>query len=176
MKTLAFVLLLAPRIVHNSMGGDLTVDYAPNGATLRTMGGDIRIERAAGDVVAKTMGGNIRVRQLEGSLDAGTMGGNVRVEVVGGGSGRSIEISSMGGSLELTLPKDFAADFDVEIDDCDDGPAHHIVSDFPLRIEESEHRRWFRHCVVITGKGRNGSGANRVRLWTAGGEITIRSR
>src|SRR5881275_1517879 len=94
MRNLAFLLLLLPltaiadsKIVRNTMGGDIDVPSAPNGAVLRTMGGDI---------VAKTMGGNIRVRRLSGSINAGTMGGNVDIEVFGAGSCRSIQASSMG--------------------------------------------------------------------------------
>jgi len=175
MKILALLLLLAP-IHQNSMGGDLTVDEAPNGAVLRTMGGDIRIRNAAGDVVAKTMGGNIRIRSSNGSIDAGTMGGNIVLEVLGGGESREIHLASMGGRIELSLPNDFAADFDVQLEqDRDSGP-HQIRSDFPLHIQESTRRHWFRSVRVLTGTGKNGTGGNRVRIWTIGSDITIRRR
>jgi len=175
MKTLAILLLLAPRIVQNSMGGDLHVGYAPNGATLRTMGGDIRVARANELVVARTMGGNIRVRQLEGSLQAGTMGGNVEVEIVGAGTGRSIEASSMGGTLELTVPKDFAADYYVELQiDDDDRDKPRIISDVPLHIEEKSGHRWFQAVRIVTGT--TAPAANHVRLKTIGGDIRIRTK
>jgi DUF4097 and DUF4098 domain-containing protein YvlB len=183
MKYLAFLLLLIPatlsadsRIVRNSMGGNIEVDSAPAGAVLRTMGGDIRVDRAGGEVVAKTMGGNIYVDRLQGSLDAGTMGGNVEVEVLGAGDGRDIKISSMGGSIEVTLPKDFAADFEVELEQDSDGRPHKIISDFPLTIRQSTRRHWFRKMDVLTATGRNGSGGTRVRLWTVGADITIRRK
>ena len=183
MKYLAFALLLIPatlnagsKIVRNSMGGDIDVDDARNGAVLRTMGGDIRVERAGGNVVAKTMGGNIRVDRLEGSLDAGTLGGNVEVEVLGAASGRDIEITSLGGSIELTLPKDFAADFEIELEQDADGRPSRIISDFPLSIRQSTKRHWFRRVDVLTATGRNGSGGTRVRLWTVGADIIIRRK
>lgn len=183
MKYLAFLLLLIPmtasadsKIVRFSMGGDIELDDARHGASLRTMGGDIRIERAGGRVVAKTMGGNIRVDRLEGSLDAGTMGGNVEVEVLGASAGRNIEITSMGGQIEITLPKDYAADFEVELEQDVDGPRSRIISDFPLHVTETTKRHWFKKVSVMTAKGRNGSGGTRVRLWTAGADITIRKR
>ena len=187
MKYLAFLLLLIPamliapmgsadsKIVRNTMGGDIDVSSAPHGAVLRTMGGDIEVRSASGVVVAKTMGGNIRVDRLAGSLDAGTMGGSVRVEVLGAENGRSIRISSMGGEVEVILPKNFGADFDVELEQ-DDDDLHRIISDFPLNITESKGRYWFKRTVVLKGTGRNGSGANRVRLSTVGGDITIRAR
>jgi len=183
MKYLAFLLLLVPsianagsRIVRYSMGGDIRVDNAPNGAVLRTMGGDIRLRHAAGNVVVKTMGGDIRVDRLEGSLDAGTMGGSVEVEILNAGNGRTIEISSMGGSIEVTLPKDFAADFEIELEQDRDDPSNRIISDFPLKMQQSTRHRWFRKVNVITATGRNGNGGTRVHLWTAGADITIRRR
>src|SRR5688572_20934952 len=183
MKHLALLLLLIPatlaaesKIVRNSMGGNIEIENALHGAVLRTMGGDIRLQRGGGVVVAKTMGGNIRVDRLDGSIDAGTMGGNVEVEVLGAGTGRSIQISSLGGHLEVTLPKNFAAEFEIELEQHDDDRPHKIDSDFPLRITESKGRYWFRRTTVLKATGVSGSGANRVRLRTVGGDITIRSR
>lgn len=181
MKSLALLLLLATadtsRVVHFSMGGDIVVDRAPGGASLRTMGGDIRVHSSGDTVVAKTMGGRIRADQVAGSIDAGTMGGDVEVEVVGGGAGRSIDLYSMGGSIELTIPKSFAARFDVELEDGDGGRRDsRIVSDIPLHVEEEHHRHWFHDVRTQTATGTNGSGVNRVKIRTIGGDITIRSR
>ena len=183
MKYLAFLLLLIPatagadsKIVRHSMGGDIEVDHAPHGAVLRTMGGDIEVRSANGVVVAKTMGGDIRIDRLSGSIDAGTMGGNVEIEVLGAGNGRTIRIRSLGGHVEVLLPKNFDAEFEVELEQDDDEDWHKITSDFPLQITESKGRHWFKKVVVLKGTGRNGSGANRVRLETIGGDITIRAR
>ncbi|PYQ30804.1 MAG: hypothetical protein DMF56_08370 [Acidobacteria bacterium] len=183
MKKTAVALLFVPvlafagsKIVRYSMGGDIRVSDAPHGAVLRTMGGDIRVKNANGTVTAKTMGGDISVDRLQGSLDAGTMGGNVEVEVLNAGNGRDIKISSMGGRIEVTLPKDFAADFQVELEQDRDGRQHRIVSDFPLQFTKSTRHHWFRKVEVLTGTGKSGSGANHVRLWTIGSDITIRAR
>jgi len=175
MKTFALLLFLAPRIVHFSMGGDLTVDYAPNGATLRTMGGDIRVSRSNDLVVAKTMGGNIRIRQLEGSLDAGTMGGNVDVEISGNGNGRVIDVRSMGGHLDVTVPREFSGNFDVELEQSgDDDRDHRIDSDIPLHIVETTHRLLLHEVRVLHGTSSGATNGNRVHLKTMGGEIRIR--
>jgi DUF4097 and DUF4098 domain-containing protein YvlB len=183
MKTLALLLLLLPagtaegsKIVRTSMGGDIDVDAAPHGARLRTMGGDIRVTRADGEVVAKTMGGNIRVDRLNGSLDAGTLGGNVEVVVVGAGQGRDIEIRSLGGHIEVTFPRNFSGDFDVELEQDDHGHDHEIVSDFPLEMRESTRRHWFRKVGVSTATGKIGAGGNRVRISTIGGNIVLRRK
>ena len=184
MKTLALLLILLPttvvadgtKIVQSSMGGDINVAAAPNGAALRTMGGNIDVKSSAGMVVAKTMGGDIVIRQLAGSVDAGTMGGNVYVEVLGAGSGRTLELRSMGGSIELTVPADFSGEFDVELEQDREGHEHKIISDIPLQITESTRRSWFRTIKVLNGTGRSGSGANRVRIFTIGSDIQIRRK
>jgi DUF4097 and DUF4098 domain-containing protein YvlB len=184
MKKLTLLLLLfsaadvhASKVVQRTMGGDLSLDAAPEGAVLRTMGGDIRMRSASGTVVAKTMGGSIHVNRLDGSLDAGTMGGDVIVEVIGTGSGRLFEVTSMGGQIEVTLPRDFSGEFEIELEQDDDGPKHEIVSDFPLQVRETKKHRWFRGAsTVLNATGRSGSGANRVRLRTIGGDIRIRRK
>ncbi|HET8773591.1 MAG TPA: DUF4097 family beta strand repeat-containing protein [Thermoanaerobaculia bacterium] len=182
MKTVALALLLLTasaaegrHISQTSMGGDLEVRNAPDGASLRTMGGDIRVGNAQGRVVAKTMGGDIEVRQLAGSLDAGTMGGNVDVAVTRGDG--NIEISSMGGHIELTLPADFSGTFELELEQDDDGPRNEIVSDFPLQMQEKKKNNWFRpDTTVVKAQGTSGTGANRVRITTIGGDIRIRRK
>ena len=108
------ILLLAAISIFR-MGGDIHVDDAPSGALLRTMGGDIRVTRGAGRIVAKTMGGNIDIRQLEGSADVGSMGGDIRVNVVGSGAGHDLDVHTLGGCIEVTLPRDFDGDFSVEL-------------------------------------------------------------
>ena len=182
MKTIAMVLLLVTaaaaegkHISQSTMGGDLRVQSAPDGATLRTMGGNIEIGSAQGRVVAKTMGGNIEVRQLAGSLEAGTMGGNVDVTVSRGDG--NIEITSMGGHVELTLPANFSGTFDVELEQDDDGPRNQIISDFPLKIEQHKKDNWIRKdTIVYEGKGMVGSGANKVKITTIGGDVRIRRK
>jgi DUF4097 and DUF4098 domain-containing protein YvlB len=156
------------------MGGDIRVDDAPNGAALRTMGGDIRVVRGAGHILARTMGGNIEIEHLDGSAVATTMGGNVTVNV---DSGRDVELFSMGGEIEVTLPRGFSGDFVVELEDGDNGEQHEIKSDFPLQITKADRWHFFGGTRrVLTGTGRSGSGANRVKISTIGGDITIRQK
>ena len=182
MKTLALALLLVVastaqgrHISQSSMGGDLEVRNAPDGASLRTMGGDIRVGTAQGRVIAKTMGGDIEVDALRGSLDAGTMGGNVEVEVIEGTG--NIEISSLGGHIDITLPANFSGSFEVELEQDDEGRDNTIVSDFPLQIKETKKNHWFRpDTAVLHGKGLAGSGMHRVKLTTIGGDIRIRKK
>ena len=54
----------------NSMGGDLNVNDAPEGASLETMGGDIHVRSASKFIEASTMGGNIDLDSVDGWVDA----------------------------------------------------------------------------------------------------------
>ena len=156
------------------MGGDIDVKDAPFGASLHTMGGDIRIGRADGDVVAKTMGGNIAVDELAARrLDAGTMGGNIRVHVVGPGRSRDIALHTMGGSVELIVPRDFDATFEVVIKDADANAR--IDSDLPLAQTVSEHSSWFRGPrKTIVARKSTSAQANHVEITTYSNRVVIR--
>ena len=172
----ATVLLLATVSIFR-MGGDINVDDAPDGAVLRTMGGDIRVTRGSGCIVAKTMGGNIDIRQLEGSADVGSMGGDIRVNVVAAGGGHDLDVHTLGGRIEVTLPRDFDGDFAVELEEDHDSGPHRIISDFPLQIRVSTRWRLFGGSrKLYTATGRSGSAANRVKISTIGSDITIRRK
>jgi DUF4097 and DUF4098 domain-containing protein YvlB len=164
------------RISIANMGDDIVVDDAPFGASLRSMGGDIRIRKANGSIVAKTMGGNIAVDELAGSrLDAGTMGGNIRVRVVGSGGGRNLALHTMGGSVELIVPRGFDAAFSVEIKQADESVNSGIESDIPLSRTTTEEWSWFRgkHQSIVARKTAS-TQANRVEITTYSNRVVIR--
>ena len=167
-------LLLLATISIWRMGGDIQLDDAPNGASLHTMGGDIRIARGAGKIVAKTMGGNIEIRSLTGSIEATTMGGQIVVNVDGNGPGHNLELHSLGGEIELTLPANFDGEFSIELEEGDS--PHTVTSDFPLNLQQSSRTHWFSQHVVQTATGHIGSGLNRVHITTVGSDITIRKK
>lgn len=170
---LAVAVYGASRITIMKMGGDIIVDDAPLGANLNTMGGDIRIGHARGEVSAKTMGGKIEVSEIDGSLDARSMGGSIRVRAVGAGSEHNLTLRSMGGSIELTVPRDFNATFDIEIADGHHEP-HTISSDFPLQRSESDDWSFFNGRTHTTrAKSSARRAANRVEISTHGGNVTI---
>ena len=163
----------------HSMGGDLNVDTAPNGASLETMGGDVHVGSASDHVKVKTMGGDIQIDAVDGWADLTTMGGDVTMRMTGDPSRgkRDVEISSMGGDIELTLPEGISATFDLETEYTRDGfRAPKIVSDFPVQVSESSDCEYHHDapCKVLTGTGKTGSGANRIKIHTIQGDIIIK--
>jgi DUF4097 and DUF4098 domain-containing protein YvlB len=161
----------------SSMGGDVNVDEALFGADVSTMGGDIQIRKAGQYVKATTMGGDIDVQELNGWIEANTMGGDVVVNMVGGTEGdRHVELSSMGGTIELTVPRGLDMDIEVEIRLGDsDEDKYEIISDFDLNVEveKNDDRRW-RSSREVVATGRTGSGKNRIKISTVNGDVILR--
>ena len=162
------------------MGGEIHVDDAPNGADVHTMGGDITVKNASKYVKAKTMGGEIEVDAIDGWVKATTMGGDITVVMTGDASGpdHSVELSTMGGEIELTLPKNIDADFDVHlIYTKDSRKDYEIKSDFDLKIEEKS-KDWDydkgEAKKEIIGTGKTGTGKHNIFIKTVNGDITIK--
>ena len=62
-------------------------------------------------VDASTMGGGISIGHVDGAVKASTMGGDISVRMVGAStSERDVELTSHGGTITLTVPKDFPMD------------------------------------------------------------------
>lgn len=163
----------------HSMGGDLHVASAPEGASLETMGGDIHIESANDHVKATTMGGDIDVDAIDGWVDLTTMGGDVTMRMTGDGSKgkRDVDISSMGGDIELTLPANISATFDLKTEYSEShSNKPRITSDFPVNVTESAHCENDHHrpCRTLEGSGKSGDGTHRIHIRTIEGNIIIK--
>ncbi len=164
----------------STMGGSIEVNEAPQGADVHTMGGDIEIKKADIYVKAKTMGGDIDINSVNGWVKASTMGGDVTVVMVGDGQKgkRDVNISSMGGEIELTLPSNISAKFDVHLTYTKDSRQDFkINSDFDMDIEEKTKEWQYRQGTPrkeIVGKGQVGGGKNTIHIDTINGNIRIK--
>jgi len=159
----------------STMGGAIEIDEAPEGASLHTMGGDIRVTDAQRFVSAKTMGGDIVLDAVDGWIEATTMGGDVEVVLVGDGG--DVEITSMSGNVNLTIPAGFSAEFDVEIAYTKNSSQDFkVISDFNLK--ELRTREWDHDHgsprKFIRAKGTTGSGEHKVKIKTINGDVRIR--
>lgn len=158
----------------STMGGPIHVKTAPAGAEVSTMGGDVTIESAGGPVDASTMGGKIDIGEASSDVKASTMGGDVTVRVVGNGG--EVDIESMSGDIDLTLPAGFSADLDLELAFTQNSKRNYeIRSDFPVTQRQSpdwvhEHGSPRKY---IYGTGTSGGGAHRVKVRTVNGNIVL---
>jgi DUF4097 and DUF4098 domain-containing protein YvlB len=181
-------------IVINKMGGGIDVANAPHGAALstmgggihvgnvasfariKTMGGGIDIDHATGSVDATTMGGGITISTAEGPVKATSMGGGITVHEIGTSSQqREIHLDSKGGTIELTVPKDFAMDVKITLAYTRTDRQYHIVQHAGLDVHESGEwdktygtpRRYIRVSGIV------GSGTNRVTIETVNGDVIL---
>jgi DUF4097 and DUF4098 domain-containing protein YvlB len=163
----------------STMGGDISVANAPHGAKIQTQGGNIVVKKSGELIDARTMGGNISAGEHSGRINAHTMGGNVSAIIIPGSADQSVDIGSMGGRIELTLPSEYSGVFDLEIAYTRKSPKkYEITSDFPVRLEETPEWDSGRGDArkYIRGSGTVGSGANKVKVRTINGDIAIKKR
>jgi hypothetical protein len=168
-------------LVIKTMGGRIDVDDAPGGAKLETMGGNVSVGRAANYVDAKTMGGDIVVGEIAGWIEASTMGGDIEVQVIQGDhDDYHVELVSMGGEIDLSLPAGLGYSFDVELEVTRNRSGQYeIKTDFPLEIREEERSSRGRGDgprSVIIGTGRVGDGAHVVKIRTINGNVNLRKK
>ena len=161
-----------------TMGGDIEVDEAADGAVVSTMGGDITVKKANKFIKAKTMGGDIELMAVDGSIKASTMGGDIEAVMVGdvNKGKRDVNLSSMDGDIELTLPKELSIAFDIRLTYTKNSSRNYkIDADFPIEIKESKDWVYGNgHAKkVIEGSGEVNGGKNRVKISTTNGNITI---
>jgi DUF4097 and DUF4098 domain-containing protein YvlB len=178
------------------MGGDIDVGDAPRGATLstmggnihlgsvasfanvKTMGGDISIDRASAPVDATTMGGKITIARAAGPVKATTMGGDITASLTGSSSlRRDVELTSNGGTIVLTVPKDFPMDIRIELAYTRNAVrTFHIVSDIDLSQHTTED--WDNSQGTprkyIRAEGRVGNRLNHVAIKTINGDVILK--
>jgi DUF4097 and DUF4098 domain-containing protein YvlB len=180
----------------SKMGGGIDVDDAPHGATLstmgggihlgsvgefaklKTMGGNVTIDRAEADVDATTMGGNINIKSVNGPLRATTMGGDISARVVGSSTAqRDIHLTSNGGTITLTVPKDFPMDVRIQLAyTMSANKSFDIIQHAGLSQRESAD--WDTSLGTprkyIYAEGRVGSGLNHVEIKTINGDVILK--
>lgn len=181
-------------VIINKMGGGIDLADAPHGATLstmgggihvgnvasfakiKTMGGGVELDHATGSVDATTMGGGITINTAEGPVKATSMGGGITVREVGTSSQeRDIRLTSKGGTVELTVPKDFPMDVKITLAYTRTDRQYHIVQHAGLDVHESsewDHSEGTPRKYIRAG-GIVGTGLNRVTIETVNGDVIL---
>ncbi|MGA2652664.1 MAG: hypothetical protein ABSF28_19170 [Terracidiphilus sp.] len=178
------------------MGGDIDVKKAPHGADLSTMGGNIHVgdvasfakvksmggvitvDHAKGSVDAATMGGEINVGHAEGALKASTMGGDITARMVGtSAEERDVELTSHGGTVTLTVPKDFPMDVRITVAYTKNAPRTYEIIDH-IGLEQRETSDWDMSNgsprKYIRAMGKVGTGLNHVVIKTVNGDVILK--
>lgn len=162
----------------STMGGDIDVDKAPNGAKLNTMGGDITINNAEKYVIAETNGGDIEIKSVNGWINAKTLGGDVKVKMTGDPKEgkRDVTLTSLGGDITLYVPAGLSMNIEIEIAYTRKHQDSKIISDF--NINEERTKEWNDDYGTprkfIYGKGSVGGGKNKIIIHTINGNVYLK--
>ncbi|WP_348264858.1 DUF4097 family beta strand repeat-containing protein [Telmatobacter sp. DSM 110680] len=181
-------------LIINKMGGGIDVANAPHGATLNTMGGGIHVGNVASFARIKTMGGGVDVDHASGSVDATTMGGEITIgtsegpvkatsmgggitvhEIGSSGQERDIQLTSKGGDIQLTVPKDFPMEVKITLAYTRTDKQYRITQHAGLDVRESDNwdNSFGTPRKYIRARGIVGSGLNHVTIETINGNVTL---
>jgi hypothetical protein len=151
----------------HTLAGDVRVGPVAGSATLETSGGDIRVDRIGGAASARTGGGDIVLLGVAGGVTAETGGGEVRIMLLGRQAKGGVNIHNAGGDVLLTLPSDFQADVDLQVEDAGETEDTLIRSDFPgVAITRGDD--------VQSASGLLNGGGPRLIVRTSSGSIRLR--
>lgn len=144
-----------------------SVDYTihvPRGARLdeiELVNGSLTLEDVAGDVAASLVNGQVRASGLTGDAEISTVNGELEIALAEVDTDRSIDLSSVNGSLELSVPGHAGADVEAST-------VHgSIRNDFGLEVKRDGF-------VGRKLEGAIGQGGARVQLSNVNGSIDIR--
>lgn len=164
----------AETVQISTMGGEIRVEEAYEGADLHTMGGDVDVQDARRFVRAKTMGGDVRIGAVDGWVQATTMGGDIEVTMTGQGGEATLE--SMSGDVVLHVPRGFGMDLDLEIaftrnssqEYRIEAPGGHAATLSPeWDYQQGSPRKYIRMNGPVNG------GGQKVSIRTVNGNVTV---
>ena len=127
---------------------------------IKLINGSLDLAGVTGEVRASCINGRLEAHNLSGRADLSTINGHLdaRFDQL---SGSSMELHSVNGSVELTIPSDSKAE--IEASTVSGG----IENDFGLHVN---HHRYVGHDL----RGELGSGGPRIKLANVNGRIEIR--
>jgi len=162
----------------STMGGNIHLGDVASFAKVKTMGGEIAIDHAKCSVDAMTMGGGINIGHVEGAVKAKTMGGDITARMVATSTERrDVELTSLGGSVTLTVPKDFPMDVRITLAYTKNAPRTYEIVDH-VGLEQRETTDWDSSFgsprKYIRAQGRVGNGLNRVTINVTNGDVILK--
>ena len=139
-------------------GGDIVARNVNGNIEARTSGGGILADTIRGDVDADTSGGDVRLLQVDGKIRGNTSGGSVECSLVG--ANRGISVTTSGGDIRLTLPRETTANIEATTS------GGNIKTDLPVTSTD-----WKDHHV----RGSINGGGQQIEVRTSGGSISLRA-
>lgn len=140
-------------------GGLLILDEVAGALTVSSGRGEVRASRLSGPADFTADAGAVTVRGFGNSLSVA--GGDAELDIATGTLGGGVTLVTERGDVRLALPPAAAFTLSAETD------GGEVDSEFVLEQHETEGG--------ARGEGRAGSGAERVRISTEGGDIAVRA-
>jgi Putative adhesin len=149
---------------NNVQNNDVTVRFTvrvPAGVTFigTTVNGDVEAMRLNGDVAVTTVNGSATF-STTGTGRASTVNGSIRGEMGRADWADSVSMSTVNGSITLTLPATLSTDLRASTVNGD------ITADFPITVQGKISRRRM--------EGTIGGGGRTLALETVNGSITLK--
>ena len=148
--------------------GDIDLEDITGNLEASTSGGDIEMKHVRGSVKVWTSGGEIKAELVRGAVDGRTSAGNITLSKIWDRQyeDHGIDVKTSAGDINLTLPEDFPANFDLQVLSPGRDPGGAILSDFPVTISASRN--------MSRGKGSLGDGRFDVHMEASVGTIRVR--
>ncbi|HEV2289082.1 MAG TPA: DUF4097 family beta strand repeat-containing protein [Candidatus Acidoferrales bacterium] len=137
----------------------IRVPYRIQLAALETVNGDVNVRGVSGAGVLNSINGSVEVVDSDGRFSARTTNGDVRLQLRSLPQGDPMELSTVNGSIVLSVPIDAAAEIAVVNRNGD------FRSDFPLRTLGAYSSTVFR--------GQLGTGGGEISMRTVNGGIRL---
>jgi DUF4097 and DUF4098 domain-containing protein YvlB len=123
------------------------------------------------------MGGGITIGSADGPIKASTMGGDISARMVATSADRrDVELTSLGGTITLTVPKDFPMDVRIVLAHTKNAPRTYEIVDH-IGLEQHESQDWDNSFgsprKYIRAQGRVGDGSNHVIIKTTNGDVIL---
>ena len=147
-----------------SASGDIKLTGVTGTVRVNTASGNVEVSHVTGDIQASTASGLMRVREVAGTVSASTASGNVEVEIARLEGDGGMKFSSASGNVDVRVPSSIDADVQMAT------ASGSIKTNFPLEVRDHDHEPGSR------AEGRLGSGARRLRITTASGNVSLISK
>lgn len=104
-------------VIMKTLGGNIDIGDAPNGAKVSTVDGDIRIKSASLFVEASTTNGDILLENVNGEVNGVTVNGDQHINITGDGGIKHYHtrLTSSAGDINLTIPAQFSKNMELEL-------------------------------------------------------------
>ncbi|MCA1633960.1 MAG: DUF4097 domain-containing protein [Acidobacteria bacterium] len=148
----------------STASGNIQLKGVSGQVKVSTASGDVLVEDVAGEISASTASGQVSVRNVSGMVSAQSASGDVRVEIARLEGAGDMKFSTASGNVDVRLPSGLDANVHLS------SMSGTIKTNFPLEVKERQYG------PGSTAEGQLGSGARKLRISSASGDVSLNSQ